>query len=66
MVVLVFLHIKRETYTHIYDDFKDIKNTIESILNGESIKQNLNSFYRVTLEEFNNFIQINKTINLNL
>ena len=66
MVELVFRHIKRETYTHIYDSFDDIKNTINIILNGELIKKSLILFYKETLNNYINFIQLNNSINLNI
>ena len=66
MVELVFRHIKRETYTHIYDSFEDIKNTINTILNSELIKKSLILFYKETLNKYINFILLNNSINLNL
>jgi hypothetical protein len=65
MVELVFRSIKRETYTHIYDNFEEIKSTIEGILDGVSIKSCLKSFYRATLNAYNNLILSYKNINLN-
>ena len=65
MVELLFRHINRETYTHIYDNYEEIKNTIEGILDGVSIKNSLKYFYKATLKVYNNFILSYQNINLN-
>ena len=65
MVELVFRHIKRETYTHLYSDEKKLRNDITNILGSEEIKKSLKKFYRRTLEQYLDYINKNISVNLN-
>lgn len=65
MVELVFRHIKRETYTHIYNTDKEIIAIIDDILREKGIGKKLTSFYKNTLDTYLNYIYSNKFVNLN-
>ena len=65
MVELCFRDIKRETYTHLYNDMEQLIKDIDKILNSEKFKKKLKNFYKSTLEQYLKYIVDNNSININ-
>ena len=64
-VELAFRAIKKFTYSHVYENIKDIIDDVKKLLDAEDIKKTLYYNYKETIEKYLLYSNDKKDINLN-